>query len=460
MSNNVNTPLKVAAYLKGVGIVKVELDDQNNLIFTMSDGTTHNVGALIVDDHLGGESTNPVQNKTIYATLQEILSVIDQKESESEQRDETNKEYLAGLINDVNNALTEHKRLFERFQEYADPQLERVEDGSVVIDNTDSEITSGGKKPVAGGAIFTALQGKVDKVEGKGLSTNDYSNEDKAQVAKIAENIAKNTEQIDEHGATLTEHAEAIAQNAEEIGRKQPQLSITLKDNGNIVIGNLDGGAKEFMPATPSGDPMHYAYVAAGATWNASTGYWEYGKNVGGLDDLTNEDMRVCYAEAWLNSAVQSGVFFNVKGRTTLNRMVWSSAIDLTNAYRGDNLEVIFLKGSGSDAIPKNITGSFWFCYKLKRIANIIDLNYGSVAFEIRSCPLLEYIRLKNIKKNVDISQCPKISKDSLLYMIQNSAATSDITIKVHADVYAKYSADSDIVAALAAKPLVTLISA
>ena len=239
-----------------------------------------------------------------------------------------------------------------------------------------------------------------------------------------------------------------------------PNALSTLKQVPDILRRLNEHDAKEFMPATPSGDPMHYAYEAAGAVWNASTGYWEYRKSEGGLNDLTNEDMRVCYAEAWLNSAVQSGVFFNAKGRTTLNRMVWSSAIDLTNAYRGDNLEVIFLKGSGSDAIPKNTIGLFWFCYKLKRIANVIDLNYGSVAFEIRSCPLLEYIRLKNIKKNVDIAQCPKVSKDSLLYMIQNSAATSAITIKVHADVYAKYSADSDIVAALASKTYVTLISA
>lgn len=313
-----------------------------------------------------------------------------------------------------------------------DAAIYKVERGSVVTENTDRELTPDGNKPVSGGAIYTALQGKVDKVEGKGLSSNDYTNEEKAQVAENKANISS----------------------------KQDKLSITLNDNGNIVISNLEGGAKEFMPATPSGDPMHYAYVAAGAVWNASTGYWEYRKDEGGLTDLTNEDMRVCYAEAWLNSAVQSGVFFDVKGRTTLNRIVWTSANDLTNAYRGDNLEVIFLKGSGNDVIPKNTIGTFWFCYKLKRIANVIDLNYGSVAFEIRSCPLLEYIRLKNIKKNVDIAQCPKISKDSLLYMIQNSAATSAITIKVHADVYAKYSTDSDIVAALSSKTYVTLISA
>lgn len=37
----------------------------------------------------------------------------------------------------------------------------------------------------------TALNGKVDKVEGKGLSTNDYTNEEKAEVAKVSGKVDK-----------------------------------------------------------------------------------------------------------------------------------------------------------------------------------------------------------------------------------------------------------------------------
>lgn len=53
-----------------------------------------------------------------------------------------------------------------------------------------------------------------------------------------------------------------------EINGKQEALTLTVKDNGNIVLANIQGQSKEFMPATPSGDPMHYAYVAAGAEYN------------------------------------------------------------------------------------------------------------------------------------------------------------------------------------------------
>ena len=39
--------------------------------------------------------------------------------------------------------------------------------------------------------LLTIIDNKVDKIEGKGLSTNDYSNEAKAEVAKIADKVDK-----------------------------------------------------------------------------------------------------------------------------------------------------------------------------------------------------------------------------------------------------------------------------
>ena len=46
----------------------------------------------------------------------------------------------------------------------------------------DSAPTSGSENPVTSGGVYTALGAKVDKVTGKGLSTNDYTAEDKAAV--------------------------------------------------------------------------------------------------------------------------------------------------------------------------------------------------------------------------------------------------------------------------------------
>ena len=54
----------------------------------------------------------------------------------------------------------------------------------------------------------------------------------------------------------------------------------------------------------------------------------------------------------------------------------------------------------------------------------------------------------------------PNLSKDSVVYMISNAAPTSAISITLHPDAYARLADDAEIVAALEAQPLVSLVSA
>ena len=61
--------------------------------------------------------------------------------------------------------------------EAIDAAIYAVERGSVVTDNTVSSIAPGEAKPASADAIAKELQKKVDKVEGKGLSTNDFTND-------------------------------------------------------------------------------------------------------------------------------------------------------------------------------------------------------------------------------------------------------------------------------------------
>ena len=51
----------------------------------------------------------------------------------------------------------------------------------------DKAVTAGSNNPVSGGAVSTALGKKVDKVDGKQLSTNDYTTAEKTKLAGIAE---------------------------------------------------------------------------------------------------------------------------------------------------------------------------------------------------------------------------------------------------------------------------------
>lgn len=246
----------------------------------------------------------------------------------------------------------------------------------------------------------------------------------------------------------------------DQVQGKQNEIVVMAKDNGNVVLRGIGVSDIELMPATPSGDPLHYAYIAAGAVWNPQTGYWEYRAQEGGLADLTNEDMRICYSEAWLSSAVTSGVFYNMSGRTTINKMVWTSTAEFVNAVRGSNVEVAFIKGGGGAALPKNLLGSFWFCPSLKKIIGTIDAQYASSStIEFRDSPMLQVVSLKGLKTNVDLSHNPLISKSSVRDMIRNAAPTKAITIKLALEPYLNLATDADIVSDLSAQPLITLIS-
>ena len=52
------------------------------------------------------------------------------------------------------------------------------------------------------------------------------------------------------------------------------------------------------------------------------------------------------------------------------------------------------------------------------------------------------------------------ISVESIVYTIINSKPTTAITITLHPDAYARLADDAEIVAALEAQPLVSLVSA
>ena len=70
----------------------------------------------------------------------------------------------------------------------------------------DDAMSSSSENPVQNKVITAALDNKVDKVEGKGLSTNDYTNEDKASVANSAEQL-ESTQTVSGNPITLTDAA-------------------------------------------------------------------------------------------------------------------------------------------------------------------------------------------------------------------------------------------------------------
>ena len=333
--------------------------------------------------------------------------------------------------------------------EEIDAAIYDVERGSVVTKNTVKEVTLGEAKPASADAIAKELQKKVDKVEGKGLSTNDYTNEEKAQVAKIK--------------------------------GKQDTLTLTVKGNGNIVLGNIAGQTKEFMPATPSGDPMHYKYLKVyGLTYDESTGLWSYRASEGGLTDLTTDEVANMYIvggspsvqdNAWCRWA--NNIVIRYPARMNIFPIFYGYKQGLTSLGNfsfafGNNskIKVAVVSATPSHICqPKECGGMFRYAQNLERIIGTIDLsqvtNTGPSGLHMFGfCNALRDVNIVKLKDSIYLGDSPLLSKRALLELIQNAEPTSAITITLHAEAYARLANDADILAALAAQPNITLISA
>ena len=275
--------------------------------------------------------------------------------------------------------------------------------------------------------LTASLSGKVDKVEGKGLSTNDFDNAAKAEVAKVE--------------------------------GKQDKLVVSTLGNGNIKVEGLG----EFMAATPSGSPNHALYVAVGAKWNATTGLW----SLNGISDLKATDMATIITKGNMSNNINlfNGQYANSTFRTNLWPYLYTvPEFSLTYMFRGNReLEVVDFAGSKSGATIKvtNMAAAFYSCNKLRQIrGTLICVGKTNTINVFDYCDNLEEVYVENLDYSIRIVASAKFKKECLLYMIQKAAPTSAITITVHADVYAWASTDPDVQAALSTQPLVTLISA
>ena len=287
-------------------------------------------------------------------------------------------------------------------------------------------------------------------------------------TANDAVNIAKEAKENSSTALSTAQRASEAANDAKKaVANKQDTLTLTVKDNGNIVIGNIQGQTKEFMPATPSGDPNHYMYEKCGAVWNGDTGYWA----LNGLTDMTNEDMQDSYLKCNMYSDIllAPAKYMSKSFRTNiLGNIVMSATLPTNSAqltFRGNTtLEILNFNftPSGSENplyLFNSMDYCFYRCNALRSILGSIKCTNASFTEAFKSCESLTNIKLLNVSKAISFADSLKLSKESLLYLI-NNAGTATFTITLHADTYAWASVDEDIQAALAVKTNITLQSA
>lgn len=208
-------------------------------------------------------------------------------------------------------------------------------------------------------------------------------------------------------------------------------------------------------------------YISAGAVYNKATGFYE----LNGLTDITEEEMRVIYEKTWgwwLHLPSLNG-FGSALPRTNIpcpdyKIIAYASNINLHSIFsnsRNDKLEVVNLRAlytpTGFDEIKiVDFNWAFQGDKKIKEVQGII--NVKEARYDLNIGGNIETINIKGLKVNIRFYESQRLSKESVLYMINNSEATSAITIELNKAVYDVMKDDADIIAALAEKTNITLI--
>lgn len=209
-------------------------------------------------------------------------------------------------------------------------------------------------------------------------------------------------------------------------------------------------------------------YISAGAVYNEATGFYE----LNGLTDITEEQMRTIYEKTWgwwLHLPSLNG-FGSALPRTNIpcpdyKIIAYASNISIHSIFsvsdNDDNLEVVNLRALYTPTVFDEIkivdfNWAFQSDKKLREVQGFINVREARSDLNIGGN--IETINIKGLKVNIRFYNSQRLSKESVLYMINNSEATSAITIGLQQAVYDVMKDDADIIAALAEKTNITLI--
>ena len=104
-----------------------------------------------------------------------------------------------------------------------------------------------------------------------------------------------------------------------------------------------------------------------------------------------------------------------------------------------------------------SMNSMFSSCYSLTSIPHLDTSKVTSMDNMFSSCYSLTTANLKGVAEALQLNSSALLSKESLLYIINNEATTSAITITLESNAYTRLANDPDIVEALANHPNITI---
>lgn len=190
-------------------------------------------------------------------------------------------------------------------------------------------------------------------------------------------------------------------------------------------------------------------YISAGAVYNEQTGFYE----LNGLTDITESQMRYIYTCCGgnPNSYDLNQKYEGFKIRTNIPfRCDIGNVNEGVNAsrlcYLNSSLEVFKISTNNLAGYMTVLDGSDMFaaCSKLTKIIGRFIFRPSTDAKNMfNSCRSLQELKIQNLYTDLFLGHSPLLSLQSFEYIIGFAKNTSPITIKVHADVYAKLQDES-----------------
>ena len=208
-------------------------------------------------------------------------------------------------------------------------------------------------------------------------------------------------------------------------------------------------------------------YQANGVNWNEEDD--EYHKvtddnkalyGVLTADNISTYKDRIVYLPKIDTSGKTSmnNMFNGCQSLVAIPQLDTSSVTDMSNMFsRCYSLVSIPLLDTSS---VTKMNGMFYSCSALVSIPLLDTSSVTNMSDMFYNCSALAYANLRGVKAALSLNRATLLSKDSLLYIINNEAATSAITITLAAYAYTRLAEDADVVAALANHPNISLASA
>lgn len=192
--------------------------------------------------------------------------------------------------------------------------------------------------------------------------------------------------------------------------------------------------------------------VSAGATFNATTGYFE----VNGLTDISYNEMHDLLAiRPLVITACAVGTItlqnYPKCPRTLPTLYRKTASISAYNFFRVNAQvgETTPLESVGiSQDMPLIFTTFeqlFYGSPYLKRVYGVLKKTGTGGNFNLcfANCASLEDVSINGLDKNISIAQSGRLTLASVVYMVDNAANSSAITITLHATAYARCQADT-----------------